>query len=175
MTNCFHFLHTVCCTGFFLHHFLFDLCFVWLSTFSFFCGLLLPVLFLSLIMCAVSAVCGFIALFSYAMLVGQKKPSYRRQLSYWLRLKLKIQFYFHQFVDKHAVHMRTKNVSLNLFVKVMAEVQNVFVKSFQSKSGLLALLTIGAKFRRRTRLNGRLVLSNCRLPDQNRIASMWLS
>jgi len=41
---------------------------------------------------------------------------------------------FHQFVDKHAVHVQRKNVSLNLFLKVRDKVQNVFVKSSQSRS-----------------------------------------
>jgi len=42
------------------------------------------------------------------------------------------------------------------YVKVRDEVQNVFVKSFQSRSGLSALFKISARCRRRTRLNGRL-------------------
>jgi len=33
--------------------------------------------------------------------------------------------FFHQFVDKHAVHVQIKTVSLNLFVQVKDEVQNV--------------------------------------------------
>jgi len=43
-----------------------------------------------------------------------------------------------------------KDASLNLFVKVRDEVQNVFVKSSQSRSGLSALLKISARCRRRT-------------------------
>jgi len=65
-----------------------------------------------------------------------------------------------------------KNVSLNLFVKVRDRVQNVFVKYFQSRSGLSAVLKISAKSRRRTRLNGRLVVVDDALPDQNRITGM---
>jgi len=37
---------------------------------------------------------------------------------------------FHQFVDKHAVHVQRKNLSLKLSVKIRDEVLNVFVKSF---------------------------------------------
>jgi len=51
------------------------------------------------------------------------------------------EFSFHQFV-------RRINLSLNLSVKVRDEVQNVFVKSFQSKSGLLTLLKISLRCRR---------------------------
>jgi len=52
------------------------------------------------------------------------------------------EFSFHlvQFVDEHAVHVRRKHVSFSLFVKVMDEVQHEFVKSFQSRSWLSALL-----------------------------------
>jgi len=53
--------------------------------------------------------------------------------------------------------MLRKNVSLNLFVKVRDEVQNVFVKSSLSRNGLSALLKVSARLRRRTRLNERLV------------------
>jgi len=49
---------------------------------------------------------------------------------------LDLNFSFHQFVDKRAVHMQRKKLSLNLSVKVRDEVQNVFVNSFQSRSGL---------------------------------------
>jgi len=38
--------------------------------------------------------------------------------------------------------MRRKNLSLNLSVKLRDEVQNVFVNSFQSRSGLSALCKI---------------------------------
>jgi len=83
---------------------------------------------------------------------------------------MKIDFYsfcwvFHQFVDVHAVHVRRKNLSLNFSAKVADEVQNELVKSFQQRSGLLALLKISARCRRWTQLNGRLVRHDCRLPD----------
>jgi len=61
------------------------------------------------------------------------------------------------------------------FVKEGDEVDNVglfFVKSVQSRSGLSALLKISARLRRRTRLNGGLVVDDRRLPEQNRIAGM---
>jgi len=60
-------------------------------------------------------------------------------------------------------------------VKVRDEVRNIFVKSFQSRSGLSTLLKISARCRRWTWLNRRLVWNDCRLPDQNRITGMWLS
>jgi len=60
-------------------------------------------------------------------------------------------------------------------VEVKDEVQNIFVKSFQSISGLPALLKISARCGGWTLLNRRLVQNNCRLPDQNRITGMWLS
>jgi len=45
----------------------------------------------------------------------------------------------------------------------------------QSISGLWALLKISAGWRRRTQLNGRLAVDDCRLWEQNRITSMWLN
>jgi len=100
-----------------------------------------------------------------------------RKIDFDLHLRFLILFveFFHQFVDKHVVHVRRKNLSLNLFVKISDEVKNAFVKSFQSRSGLSALLKIGARCRKRTRLNGRPVRNDRWLPDQNRITGMWLS
>jgi len=60
----------------------------------------------------------------------------------------------------------------NKFVKVRDKGHNVFVKSFQSRSGLSALLKISAKCRRQMQLNRRLVQNDRRLPDQNRIAGI---
>jgi len=40
-----------------------------------------------------------------------------------------VEFSFHQFVDKHAVLVLSKNLTLNLSVTVTDEVQNVFVVS----------------------------------------------
>jgi len=48
--------------------------------------------------------------------------------------------------------MCKENALLNLFVKVRDRVQNVLVKSFQSRSGLSVLLKISARCRRRMRL-----------------------
>jgi len=71
----------------------------------------------------------------------------------WLQLKLKIFIRFvesscHQFVDKHAVPVRRKNLLCNLFVKVRDEVPNVFVKGFLSRNGMSALRLAAAAFSR---------------------------
>jgi len=77
----------------------------------------------------------------------------------WLRLKLKIFIPF-----AVAVHVRRKNVWQS-----KAWSTKRMVKSFQLRSGLSALLKVSARCRWRTRLNGRLVRHDRRLPDQNRI------
>jgi len=95
----------------------------------------------------------------------------------WLRRKLNIFYsfcrvFFSPICWQTCCWRAKNNVSLNIFVKARDEVQNVFVQSFQSRSGLLALLKISTRCRRRTRLNGRLVRNDCSLPDQNRLTSI---
>jgi len=89
----------------------------------------------------------------------------------WLQLKLKTDSFCWVFYSpicwQKCCSRAKKNVSLNLFDKVRDEVQNVFVKSFQSRSELSALLKIGARCRRRTWLNGRLEWDDRRLTEQN--------
>jgi len=68
------------------------------------------------------------------------------------------------------------SVTRQWYVRFDADfVQNVFVKSIQSRSGLPALLKICAGLRRRTRLSRRIARNDDRLPDRSRITSIWLS
>jgi len=77
----------------------------------------------------------------------------------WLRLKPKIFIRFIQFFHQVVCRLcARKNASLNLFVNVRDEVQNVFVKGFQSRSWLSVVLKIRERLRRQIRLNGRLVV-----------------
>jgi len=85
----------------------------------------------------------------------------------WLWPKLRIFYsfcwvFFSPICWQTCCSLAKRNVSWNLFVRVRDEVQNVFVKSFQWRSGLSALLEISARCRRRTRLNGRLVRNDRR-------------
>jgi len=66
--------------------------------------------------------------------------------NWFRRLKIFVHFVEFSFHQSLTCYSRDrKNVLLYLFVEAKDEVQNVLVKSFQSRSGLAALLKISAK------------------------------
>jgi len=97
----------------------------------------------------------------------------------WIWLELKICIHFVQFFFTNLLTNMPLTCKEKCFIKFVCHkgwsTKRICIKSFQPRSGLSAVLKISARLRRRTWLNGRLVVDDCRLPHQNRITSTWLS
>jgi len=72
--------------------------------------------------------------------------------------------------DKHAVHVRRKNLSLNLCAKVTNEIKKCICKVFLIKKWAVSSVEGQCKMQKTNAIE--LVQNDCRLPDQNKITGM---